>query len=703
MKTKMRKKLIITYGIVLLILLLIQGLFIHYWYVRTLNDVGNNAMNISISVAKAINIDEYEKLITTKKRNDYFNQMQSYFRNVQMTTGVKYVYVEHQISKTQIEYIFDAEKDSFLEKDDNSTPEAHTTPHSFHTAVDSYSVWGTLITGYSPLINKDGEIIGAVGTDIDVSYFYQELLDNLFSISLYSCGMIALFCFLVYITLSQEIKERKQAQEMLTQSSLSLRNLLNNAGQGFLSFGENLRIDTEYSSECLKIFGYDLKNHLFPDVIFPEDIVQREFLTNVLRDVIKETDHTKQSILLSLLPEEITLDERFIHLDFRIIQTEHKEGSLAIMVILTDFTDKRCLEQQMEDERKILKMIVRVITERNNFIVTIHDYKHFCHNVLQEMLSASTPSHETVYECFRRIHTYKGNFSQLEMPHIEKHLNSLEDKLSELLKEPEDTETRAQLIALMSNAPLMEWLNQELNIINKTLGDWFLTDDIVVIVDETKLIELEEKIKEMFPTTEGQALIIELRRLRYKSFSDLLKPYQSYVLKLSELLEKHIHPMLISGGDILVNPGIYQSFAKTLVHVFRNALDHGIEPMEERIDQGKDEFGLIKCTIKREEDYLTLIISDDGRGININALREKAITKGIIDRETANRLADEKILAYIFHDDFSTNNRPNEISGYGMGLSAVKKELDRLGGYVEVKTKLHEGTALCFSIPIIEA
>lgn len=659
-------------------------------------------MNISISVAKAINLSEYEKLITEKERNDYFVHMQEYFLSIQKTTGVKYLYLEHKLSDTQIEYIFDAEKDSFGEIDNNSTPNAHLSPQSFHTAVESYSMWGTLITGYSPIISKKGEIIGTVGTDIDVSFFYQALVYNLLSILLYTGGMIALFCFLIYYTLSQEINERKLAQEQLTQSSHALRNLLNNAGQGFLSFENSLRIDSEYSNECLKIFGHEIRCHRFPDLIFPDDKVQQDFLAEILPIILQETNDSKRTMLLSLLPEEITLNERFIHLEFRLIQTKHYERTLAFMAILTDITDKRSLERQMEDDRKTLKMIVNVIAERNNFMMCIYDYKDFCHSGIPELLSESTSTQEMLYNYFREIHTFKGNFSQFEMPHLTNQLHDLESKLSELRKEPINAETRAKLVSLLSDTPLMDWLDQELTIIHKTLGDWFFNEDSVVIIDESKLIELEGLIKEKFPSDEGESLILEIRKLRYKPFSELLKPYQAYVSNLSEQLEKTVHPLIIEGEELRVNLSDYHPFGKTLVHVFRNALDHGIEPSDERINQGKKEYGQIKCLVKREGNSLVLTISDDGQGINVNTLREKSIAKGMHDRETAYQLPDEKILPYIFYDNFSTNTVTTELSGHGIGLSAVKHELDQLGGSIKVMTKLHDGTTFRFYLPIIE-
>lgn len=221
------------YTISFLIIIILQGVFIKYWYQKTLNDIGREAMTITKTVANAIDISEYEKIVNSREKNDYFDKMQIFFRNVQVNTGVKYVYVEHKISDSELEYIFDAEKDSFGEIDELSDPGAHDQKESFHTRVQSFQVWGTLVTGYTPLVNKAGDIVGAVGADIVADSFYSELIYRMIIIILYSLTMIILFSVIIYVTLKQEIKERKKTEKKLLRTTISLRNLLNNAGQGF--------------------------------------------------------------------------------------------------------------------------------------------------------------------------------------------------------------------------------------------------------------------------------------------------------------------------------------------------------------------------------------------------------------------------------------------------------------------------------------
>lgn len=212
---KRNTRLIILYIAIIIFFISVQAIFLDHWYERTTNDIGKEALTISQVVAGAIDANQYEQIVNTKERNAYFHQMQDYFREVQQQTGIKYLYVKHKISDSQIEYIFDAEKDSLGEADKLFTPEAYTSRAGLHTGVKSYDKWGTFITGYSPLINKNGDIVGIVGTDIDVKYFHDELWSRLKSILIYTLEVSLCFSLLVFITLKPEAIVRTDRNDLV--------------------------------------------------------------------------------------------------------------------------------------------------------------------------------------------------------------------------------------------------------------------------------------------------------------------------------------------------------------------------------------------------------------------------------------------------------------------------------------------------------
>ena len=687
------------YTVSFLIIIILQGVFIKYWYQKTLSDIGREAMTITKTVANAIDISEYEKIVNSREKNDYFDKMQIFFRNVQVNTGVKYVYVEHKISDSELEYIFDAEKDSFGEIDELSDPGAHDQKESFHTRVQSFQVWGTLVTGYTPLVNKAGNIVGAVGADIVADSFYSELIYRMIIIILYSLIMIILFSVIIYVTLKQEIKERKKTEKKLLRTTISLRNLLNNAGQGFLTFGDNLLVDEEFSTECQNLFDQqDLVNEKFPQLLYPEDKPQQIFLEELLQEILLEKDHFRRDILLSLLPEEVTINNKFIKISFKIIKDKQIESSEAFMVILTNISENRLLQNQMKEERKTLKMIIRAMTNHDDFVEVIKDYQIFAESKARKLFVERHSLTMGISEFYRIIHTFKGSFSQLGMVNIDGKLHDLETKIANL-RTSSDEQTKEDFLNLIDYLQMSSWLEDDLTILKDHLGKHFFTDRIIRI-PESKLLKLEEKIQTLLPLLECRAVLPEIKQLRYKAFSELLRAYPEYVQNLAARLEKSVNPLIIKGGETAVDSNRYHRFTRSLVHVFRNALDHGLETPEVRLNNAKEEYGTIECRIECIENSISLVITDDGSGIDVMTIREKALAQGLFDAETLKQLPDEEIILLIFNEDLTTKEEVTRFSGRGIGLAAVKTELDKIGGQVTVETKLGLGTEFHFTLPL---
>jgi len=169
---------------------------------------------------------------------------------------------------------------------------------------------------------------------------------------------------------------------------------------------------------------------------------------------------------------------------------------------------------------------------------------------------------------------------------------------------------------------------------------------------------------------------------------------------------KCIHPVKITADEILVDKELFRELARSLVHLFRNAVDHGIESVEERIEKGKDEYGSIKLSITEEKGTITLIFTDDGRGIDIPKILQKAVEKQVFSENSVREANEEECyrMAHmaIFADNLSTTQEATILSGRGVGLSSLKKAVEDLSGTIEARSVLHEGTEFTIRIPMIE-
>jgi len=487
------------------------------------------------------------------------------------------------------------------------------------------------------------------------------------------------------VTLHENSSDLEIINHKLDYKNSKLKNILNNVEQGFLTFKLDLLIHGEYSLECEKLFGKFVSSKQLSQLLYYDNLDAQNFMNELLKKIF-EADNLERKLYFPLLPEEININNRIITLAYKIVKDEKNED--IMMVIITDITEKRLLEKQMEKESKILKMVVKTIINGEDFRELVKTYEEFTN---QNFKNIEKEKYEEVY---RQIHTFKGNFSQYEMVSF---VNKL-DELESMLYEHKDTYT----ISEIDNTLIYSWLKKDLDTIELYAGKDFMQEGEFCYIKKEKLLQIEKKIQETLSPNECRIILPLIKSLQYKSIKDLLKTYADYVVKLSERLEKNIAPLIITGDDVMVDTNYYQDVIKSLVHIFRNAVDHGIETEDERLEKGKEQIGIINCRVQDEGSSFKIFISDDGRGINIKALEEKTLKEGLYSEDELSRLSSFEKLDFIFKQGITTKEQSNFISGRGVGMSAVKECVIQHNGTIEVESKINKGTIFTLILPKLE-
>ena len=489
---------------------------------------------------------------------------------------------------------------------------------------------------------------------------------------------------------AERTEELRESFVVLEEKSDKINNLLNNAGQGFLSFEGKLRVDGEYSKECFNIFDKDIASRVFPELLILDDRSKQKFLTKTLKDLLKEKDINKRNLILGLLQKEFIINDKNIKVEYKLI------GDEKMMVVLTDITEQRLLERQMEEEKKNLKMVVKAVVDKDDLLEIIQDYNKFYSEKLPKLIYETDDELKTlISETYRAIHTFKGLFSQVELVNIIEELHNLESEIGKLKDNLTDENTITDLQDIIEKRDMETWLDKDLSTLKEILGDNFFEHKSSISIEPERVIEIENIVSKILGDDKDKNKVIkEIKSLTYKSFGDLLKGYNKLIERLSDRLEKPINPLIINGDEVFINPTIYSDFTKSLVHIFRNSMEHGIENMDDRYNADKDEYATIKCTIKKQDNGILLTISDDGSGIDVNKLRDTLEIDGI------DKMTDKQVISLIWDDGISTNNEISDLSGRGIGLPAVKGEVEKLGGKVLVKSKKGKGTVFYFSLPI---
>jgi two-component system chemotaxis sensor kinase CheA len=195
-------------------------------------------------------------------------------------------------------------------------------------------------------------------------------------------------------------------------------------------------------------------------------------------------------------------------------------------------------------------------------------------------------------------------------------------------------------------------------------------------------------------------LLVDVKRILMLPFSTLFEAFPKLLRDLSRDQGKEVD-LEISGEQIEIDRRILEEMRIAFIHLLRNAVDHGIEKPEKRRNYNKPPRGMVRVVVSRSEgNKVDILLSDDGGGIDLKALKEVSLKRGILSAEEAEKLADQEMLPLVFQSGVSTSPIITDISGRGLGLAIVREKVEKLGGQVSIETHLHSGTTFRMILPL---
>ncbi|ADD06441.1 taxis sensor histidine kinase CheA [Natrialba magadii ATCC 43099] len=217
------------------------------------------------------------------------------------------------------------------------------------------------------------------------------------------------------------------------------------------------------------------------------------------------------------------------------------------------------------------------------------------------------------------------------------------------------------------------------------------------IIEGSDLVEAEDELEEHGKITASlQDTVLEIRLVPLKK---IVGNFPRIVRDISRDQGKEID-FQMEGVDIEMDRSILNELGDPLMHLIRNAVDHGIESPEEREEKGKPREGTIKLIGERERDRVSVTVKDDGGGLDVEKIRSKAVEKGVMSEDEVQLLDDSEVYDLIFHPGFSTTEEVTEVSGRGVGMDVVNQVVRGVDGSINVESAPDEGTAITLMLPV---
>ena len=234
-----------------------------------------------------------------------------------------------------------------------------------------------------------------------------------------------------------------------------------------------------------------------------------------------------------------------------------------------------------------------------------------------------------------------------------------------------------------------------------------------LVLDRNRLLRIASNLMQEYQskyTDELEAVLSSIDRIvgdlqiavmktRMQPVKRLFQKFPRVVRDISKMLGKEVE-LVMEGEDTELDKSILEKLEEPLIHIIRNSIDHGIEPPEERVRLGKPRKGIIKLKAYYQGDRIFIVVEDDGRGINIEKVKQKALERGLVSEDKLEKMSEKELLFLIFNPGFSTAEKVSEVSGRGVGMDVVANTVSSFRGTIDVESQRGKGTKITMSFPL---
>ncbi|MEK6773436.1 MAG: ATP-binding protein [Bdellovibrionota bacterium] len=478
-----------------------------------------------------------------------------------------------------------------------------------------------------------------------------------------------------------------QRTQQISELNTTMMALLDSLNEGFFIFNEH--------GDCLPVFSKAC-----------ETILETRPAGKKIWDVLKLAPNKVEGLkrwMTTLFSEMLPFEDliplgpgSYVHslgkkikIEYFPLREENRKIK-GVVVMASDITDLVQAQLDTENEKARVRLVLQIIQNKKHIAGFVKELESWFALLNQQVQSGNQDVDIDTIK--RALHTIKGNASQYSIKELIDLAHVAEEKVS--------TASQSEWMIFLSEcvSKMQIHFSEFLSLAEEIVGPCSDYSERKIEVFESDLNEICDILNFW---SKGHYLAWKIQD-QYLSLHlhSLFEPFNQVIQQTAHQLHKQVHPLKISGENIVLNNLDLSNLFSTLVHCFRNSIDHGLELPDVRKAGGKPVAGLIEVTTqvieKNQKKYLFFQIQDDGAGISPHKIREKLKSRSInVDHES-----DDQVIQHIFDSAFSTSTEITEISGRGVGLDAVKAAVENLSGQVHVKSKPLQGSLFEFLIPL---
>ena len=506
-----------------------------------------------------------------------------------------------------------------------------------------------------------------------------------------------------------DLKVKERTKEVMEEKR-KIADLLNNMKQAVFKIDANLNVVAPVSRYAQDVFEENIVGKSIWETVYKDIEPGTEMFSAVTTAFIAvfgedelQWDLSEDNLARKFHRINAAGEKQILRVNYAPLWDEN-DNLQEIMLVVEDITElEKLAEEKRSNEESIT--IIQNISSAN-----LEDLKGYFISFkqmlkqIEDIVHAGVFNEDTLGLMFRYFHTLKGNsrvfglsLVSTAVHHVENHVTECQKFVK--AKEEIDPDFAQHILdgAVEIQSVVDRYIDISVRIFKMNHAE---TSDESISVDKSQYDKLQIKLSE-FKTTMGDhdevdELLTVFNSLLKMDLKGSFEKYNPMVAELNEKLNK-MAILTVDGDDVRVGREQLNTMHDAFIHMIRNSMDHGLEETSARLQIGKPEQSTIHIGIKLLDGGFEVVIEDDGKGIPIDLIAKKAVLNGAISQVELDKMSDAEKTHLIFLPNVSSKDEISELSGRGVGMDVVKKNIEGMGGVIEVTTAHQKGTKFTFT------